>query len=79
MCQKKPEAMTIRELKEQIRILSSQYVDTTKLETEMYQRVTIPFASFVLRKKATVTRLPSSNCSITSSSPFGSLICVADE
>lgn len=45
--QKKPEAMTIRELKEQIAILSEQYVDTSKLETEMYQRVTIPFASFV--------------------------------
>ena len=45
--QKKPEAMTIRELKEQIAILSGQYVDTSKLETEMYQRVTIPFASFV--------------------------------
>ena len=45
--QKRPEAMTIRELKEQIKILSDQYVDTSKLETEMYQRVTIPFASFV--------------------------------
>ncbi len=45
--QKKPEAMTIRELKEQIEILSAQYVDTSKLETEVYQRVTIPFASFV--------------------------------
>ena len=45
--QKKPEAMTIRELREQIAILSSQYVDTSKLETEMYQRFTIPFASFV--------------------------------
>ena len=45
--QKKPEAMTIRELKEQIRILASQYVDTSKLEKEVYERVTIPFASFV--------------------------------
>ena len=45
--QKKPEAMTIRELKEQIKILSAQYVNTSKLETEMYQRFTIPFASFV--------------------------------
>lgn len=45
--QKKPEAMTIRELKEQIQILSAQYVDTSKLEKEVYERVTIPFASFV--------------------------------
>ncbi len=45
--QKKPEAMTIREIKEQIKILSDRSVDTVKLETEMYQRVTIPFASFV--------------------------------
>ena len=45
--QKKPEAMTIRELKEQIKILSSQYVNTSKFETEMYQRWTIPFASLV--------------------------------
>lgn len=45
--QKKPESMTIRELREQIAILSAQYVNTVKLETEVYQRFTIPFASFV--------------------------------
>lgn len=45
--QKKPEAMTIRELKAEIALLSSQYVSTVKLETELYQRFTIPFASFV--------------------------------
>ena len=45
--QKKPEAMTIRELKDQIKILASQYVDTSKLEKEVYERITIPFASFV--------------------------------
>ena len=45
--QKRPEAMTIRELKEQIKILADQYVDTSKLEKEVYERITIPFASFV--------------------------------
>ena len=45
--QKKPESMTIREIKDQIAILSQQHVNTVKLETEMYQRFSIPFASFV--------------------------------
>lgn len=45
--QKKPEEMSIRELKEQIDIMKSQYVDTKKLETELYQRFTVPMASFV--------------------------------
>lgn len=45
--QKKTEEMTIRELREQIEIMKSQYVDTRKIETELYQRFTIPFASLV--------------------------------
>lgn len=45
--QRKPEEMTIRELKEQIKAYTVAYTSTTKLEMEMYQRFTIPMASFV--------------------------------
>ncbi len=45
--QKKPEEMTIRDLRQQIEIMKNQYVDTKKLETELYQRFTIPMASFI--------------------------------
>ncbi len=45
--QKKPEELTMKELRAQINIMKSQYVDTKKLETELYQRITIPMASLV--------------------------------
>lgn len=45
--QKKPEEMTMKELNEQIGIMRSQYVNTSKLETELHQRVTIPMASLI--------------------------------
>lgn len=45
--QKKPDEMSIKELKEQIDIMKSQYVDTRKIETELYQRFTIPMASLM--------------------------------
>ena len=45
--QKKPEELTMKELKEQIAIMKSQYVNTNKLETELYQRVTVPMASLI--------------------------------
>lgn len=45
--QKDIEALTMRELREQIEIMKTQYVDTNKLETELYQRVTIPMASLI--------------------------------
>ena len=45
--QKKPEEMTRKELNEQINIMKSQYVNTKKLETELYQRLTIPMASLI--------------------------------
>ena len=45
--QKELEELTMRELSEQIAIMKTQYVDTSKLETELYQRVTIPMASLV--------------------------------
>lgn len=45
--QKDIEALTMRELREQIDIMKTQYVDTSKLETELYQRVTIPLASLI--------------------------------
>ncbi len=45
--QKKPEEMTMRELKHQIKIMKSQSVDTTELQVELYQRISIPVASLV--------------------------------
>jgi lipopolysaccharide export system permease protein len=45
--QKKPEELTMKELRAQIDIMRSQYVDTKKLETELYQRFTIPMASLI--------------------------------
>lgn len=45
--QKKPEEMSIKELRQQIGILQKEYVSTSKLEVELYQRFTIPMASFV--------------------------------
>lgn len=45
--QKKADEMTMKELRQQIRVMKSQYVDTRKFETELYQRLTIPFASFI--------------------------------
>lgn len=45
--QKKPEELTMKELRAQIDIMKTQYVDTKQLETELYQRVTVPLASLV--------------------------------
>ena len=45
--QKKPEEMTMRELRRQIALMQTQYVNTSKLETELYQRVSIPMASLI--------------------------------
>ena len=45
--QKKPEEMTMKELRAQIKIMHSQYVDTTDLEVELYQRITVPIASLI--------------------------------
>lgn len=45
--QKKPEELTMSELKAQIAIMKSQYADTNKLETELYQRFTVPMASLI--------------------------------
>ena len=45
--QKKPEEMTIRELKQQIRILQREYVKAGTYEVELHQRVAIPMASLV--------------------------------
>lgn len=45
--QKKPEELTMKELKAQIEIMRSQYVNTKKLETELHQRFTIPLASLI--------------------------------
>ena len=41
--QKNPEELTMKEL----RIMKTQYVDTSKLETELYQRITVPMASLI--------------------------------
>jgi len=45
--QKSTEEMTMRELRQQIDIMKTQFVDTNKLEAELYQRVTVPMASFI--------------------------------
>ena len=45
--QKNPEELTMAELKAQIEIMKTQYVSTSKLETELYQRITVPMASLV--------------------------------
>ncbi len=45
--QKKPEEMTIKELKQEISLLKSEYISTANYEVELQQRLSIPFASFV--------------------------------
>jgi lipopolysaccharide export system permease protein len=45
--QKKPEEMTIKELKQQIAIFNKEFVNSSRYEVELHQRVTIPMASFV--------------------------------
>lgn len=45
--QKKPEEMSIKELKQQVNVLKSQYVKASNYEVELYQRFSIPMASFV--------------------------------
>lgn len=45
--QKKTEELTMSELKAQIEIMKSQYANTNKLETELYQRITVPMASLI--------------------------------
>lgn len=45
--QKKTEEMTMKELEAQIKIMRGQYVDTTDFEIELYQRITVPLASFI--------------------------------
>ena len=45
--QKKPEELTMKELKAEIKILRTQYVNTNKLEAELYQRISVPMASLI--------------------------------
>lgn len=45
--QKKPEEMTIKELKQHIKALQREYVDTNTYEVELHQRLSIPMASFI--------------------------------
>lgn len=45
--QKKPEEMSMEDLRDQIEIMKAQFLNTSKLETELYQRFTIPAASFI--------------------------------
>lgn len=45
--QKTPEEMSMEDLKIQIELMKSQFVNTSKLETELYQRFTIPVASLI--------------------------------
>lgn len=45
--QKKPEEMTIKELKQHIDILAKEYVKANTFEVELHQRLSIPMASFI--------------------------------
>ncbi len=45
--QKKPDEMSMKELKETIAVLKREYAKTSNYEVELYQRVSIPLASFV--------------------------------
>ena len=45
--QKELEEMTMKELRAQIEIMKTQYVNTSALEAELYQRVTVPLASLI--------------------------------
>ncbi len=45
--QKDPSELTMRELRAEISILKTQYVNTNKLETEFYQRISVPLASLI--------------------------------
>lgn len=45
--QKNPGDMTIKELKQQIKVLQTQFVRTSNHEVELHQRLSIPMASFV--------------------------------
>ncbi len=45
--QKDPSELTMKELRAEIDIMKTQYVNTNKLEAELYQRVSVPMASLV--------------------------------
>ena len=45
--QKKPDELTIRELKEQIKVLDNNSVDTNKMKVELFNRFSMPLASLV--------------------------------
>ena len=45
--QKRPEEMTIRELKQHIQILRQEQVKTGFYEVELQQRIAVPFACFI--------------------------------
>ena len=45
--QKKPDELTIRELREQIKLLDQNSVNTNKMKVEMYNRFALPLASLV--------------------------------
>ncbi|KMO86993.1 permease [Megasphaera cerevisiae DSM 20462] len=45
--QKKPDELTIRELRQQIKLLDENAVDTNKMKVEMYNRFALPLASLV--------------------------------
>lgn len=65
--QKRPEEMTIRELKATIELLGNRFVNAKKFETELYQRYTVPMASFVF----TIIGLPLALQPTRSSSSLG--------
>ncbi|MBP2654193.1 MAG: permease YjgP/YjgQ family protein [Firmicutes bacterium] len=65
--QKKPEEMTIKELKQHIKALQKEYVKTGTYEVELHHRLTTPLASFVFALIGTPLGLqPNRSSSVTS-------------
>lgn len=73
--QKKPEEMSIKELKQQIKALKSQYVSTNLYEVELQQRLSIPMASLIFALVGTPLGL-SKQRSTSSSLGFGLSIVI---
>lgn len=68
--QKKPDEMSIRELKQQIKALKNEYVSTSVYEVELHQRLSIPMASLIFALVGTPLGL-SKQRSTSSSLGFG--------
>ena len=73
--QKKPEEMSIKELKQQIKALKNEYVSSSTYEVELHQRLSIPMASLIFALVGTPLGL-SKQRSTSSSIGFGLSIII---